>query len=144
MNSLIPPVPNRLDFILHLEDLVNNKNASIIDIGTGASCIYPLLGVSRNPGWKFLGLEIDNNSIEFAKNNVQINSLQSSIDIQLNNTDKIFPLDLLKEHEYDACICNPPFYRDNDEKQQLTSLKYTPSSSVLLSLIHQDLHGIPK
>jgi len=47
-DNLCPPIPGRVDYIHYLNDLLKSsgikKNISILDIGTGASCIYPLLG----------------------------------------------------------------------------------------------------
>jgi 23S rRNA A1618 N6-methylase RlmF len=56
------------------EGLING-----IDIGTGASCIYPLLGCKLNPNWNFLAVEINEVSIEFATNNVERNQFTSRI-----------------------------------------------------------------
>lgn len=57
-DRLCPPVPNRLNYILHLEDLVSSWLPSQttpesvpmigIDVGTGASAIFPLLGELRS------------------------------------------------------------------------------------------------
>ncbi len=55
---LCPPVPGRADYIHHLADLLGETsgtipaNASILDIGVGANCIYPLIGVHEY-GWRF-------------------------------------------------------------------------------------------
>lgn len=46
-----------------------------IDIGTGASCIYPLLG-AKVAGWSFLATEVDGVSAEWAEKNVRSNGLQ--------------------------------------------------------------------
>lgn len=47
--------------------------------GTGASCIYPLLGTSLN-GWRFLATEIDDEAVKFAQENVSTNDLDQKID----------------------------------------------------------------
>lgn len=52
---LCPPVPGRADYIHHLADLLAQdsgevpKQATILDIGTGANLIYPLI-TTRRPG----------------------------------------------------------------------------------------------
>ncbi len=46
-----------------------------IDVGTGASCIYPLLG-AKVAGWSFLATEIDAVSAEWAEKNARANGLQ--------------------------------------------------------------------
>lgn len=47
-------------------------------LGTGASCIYPLLGAKLN-GWHFLATEVDELSVSFAEKNVKGNGLESKI-----------------------------------------------------------------
>jgi 23S rRNA (adenine1618-N6)-methyltransferase len=63
---LCPPVPGRADYIHHLADLLAQdtdgvvpSQASVLDIGTGANCIYPLIG-AHEYGWRFTGSEVDN------------------------------------------------------------------------------------
>lgn len=62
--QLCPTVPNRSNYIHWIEDLLasdiivrnNNSEDNVrgFDIGTGANCIYPLLGASLL-GWSFVG-----------------------------------------------------------------------------------------
>lgn len=64
--QLCPTVPNRSNYIHWLQDLLSSQiipNSSFsnggtqvrgFDIGTGANCIYPLLGASLI-GWSFVG-----------------------------------------------------------------------------------------
>lgn len=47
-------------------------------LGTGASCIYPLLGAQKNK-WNFLATEVDSFSVGYAKKNVDANGLQEKI-----------------------------------------------------------------
>ena len=46
--------------------------------GTGAACIYPLLGV-RNSGWEFIASEADPTNAEYAIENVTRNGLADKI-----------------------------------------------------------------
>lgn len=81
-----------------------------LDVGTGASCIYPLLGCSQRPKWRFAGtgrnscviiwqlltirVDIDEKSLQFAKQNVQDNELQQRIKLLKTTSDgPMFPLD---------------------------------------------------
>ena len=48
-------------------------------LGTGASCIYPLLGAKIN-GWKFRASEVDEMSYRFAAENVKRNDLGGNIE----------------------------------------------------------------
>lgn len=62
--QLCPTIPNRSNYIHWIEDLLlsdiipnSRANADVVkgfDIGTGANCIYPLLGASLL-GWSFVG-----------------------------------------------------------------------------------------
>lgn len=59
-DRLCPPVPNRHNYILWLKTLLDTSSDRQpggklcgLDIGTGASCIYPLLGTAQRP-WCFI------------------------------------------------------------------------------------------
>lgn len=62
--QLCPTVTNRANYIHWIEDLLalspapwhhpSSKQVAGIDIGTGANCIYPLLGTALH-GWRFVG-----------------------------------------------------------------------------------------
>ena len=82
-DRLCPPIPNRLEYIDWIAKLIhaskqidsteNNlthpNGVHVLDIGVGASCIYPLIGVSKY-GWHFTGSDIDKSSLECANTNV--------------------------------------------------------------------------
>lgn len=79
-DRLCPPLPNRLNYITWMNSLINllpvtiptlsshppssfSTNSlvpevRILDIGTGASCVYALLGAKLH-GWKFLASDVD-------------------------------------------------------------------------------------
>ncbi|KAJ3343367.1 Methyltransferase-like protein 16 [Gonapodya sp. JEL0774] len=66
-----------------------------IDIGTGCSCIYPLLGVRLEPRLRFLALDNDERSAEYARGNVEMNALSEKIRVVLNKQERtLFPLEL--------------------------------------------------
>lgn len=76
--QLVPPVTNRANYIHWLEDLLvlspppNTEVVTGLDVGCGANCIYPLLGAALN-GWRFVGTDITDIAIEWAKKNVSSN-----------------------------------------------------------------------
>ncbi|OAQ31368.1 S-adenosyl-L-methionine dependent methyltransferase [Linnemannia elongata AG-77] len=122
LDSLCPPIPNRLNYVCWIEDLLDNESTKEIhgiDIGTGASCIYPLLGCSRNKNWRMVATDIDDRSISFAESNVKRNHLDNVIKIIKNSSTDTFPAILFKDREqrYDFCMCNPPFYKDEQDIQ---------------------------
>ncbi|KAI9260806.1 hypothetical protein BY458DRAFT_439889 [Sporodiniella umbellata] len=121
LDTLCPTVPNRLNYILWLNDLMNETvpartQIKGIDIGVGASCIYPLLGCANYSHWSFLGTDINLRSLEYADKNIKKNKLESRIRLIHNkNAERIF---LLDQKEYDFCICNPPFYDSQEALEE--------------------------
>lgn len=87
-DRLCPPVPNRLNYLCWLSELfefeevtencTQYESVPILDIGVGASCIYPLLGC-RMFGWNFYGSDIDPESLNWANQIILTNNLQDSI-----------------------------------------------------------------
>ena len=125
---LCPPVPSRVDYIHHLHDLLgepsNDDKIKILDIGTGASCIYPLLG-NAIFGWQFVGSEINQTALNSAKKNVSDNGLKDVISLRLQ-TDVSAILDgvILPEDRFDAAMCNPPFFKNEEEAVAASGQKY--------------------
>jgi len=128
---LCPPIPGRVDYIHYLADLlkkptsdVSNK-VSVLDIGTGASCIYPILG-ARTQGWHFVASDIDPISIKSANANVKANKgLAKQITCRLQqNSDHIFAGIIQPNEYYQLTMCNPPFHKSLAEATKGTSRKW--------------------
>ncbi|XP_053562250.1 RNA N6-adenosine-methyltransferase METTL16 isoform X2 [Bombina bombina] len=139
LERLIPTVPLRLNYIHWVEDLINFHDSDKttprrgIDIGTGASCIYPLLGATLN-GWYFLATEVDDICFNYAKKNVEQNNLSDLIKVA-KVPQKTLLMDALKEESeiiYDFCMCNPPFFANQLEAKGVNSRnpRRPPPSSV--------------
>lgn len=123
---LCPAVPNRINYLLWVEDLLaipssqspssSGSTAPIaprvatalslsppplrslsrlsapaniygIDIGTGASAIFPLLGCRMNDAWNFVATEVDDASARCALDNVNRNVLGDRIHILRQDKD---------------------------------------------------------
>ncbi|XP_034081485.1 RNA N6-adenosine-methyltransferase mettl16 [Gymnodraco acuticeps] len=135
LERLIPTVPLRLNYIHWVEDLIDGQKQPRrgIDIGTGASCIYPLLGATMN-GWYFLATEVDDICFDYAMKNVEQNSLSDLIKV-VKVPQKTLLMDALKEETeivYDFCMCNPPFFANQLEAKGVNSRnsRRPPPSSV--------------
>ncbi|XP_015280020.1 PREDICTED: methyltransferase-like protein 16 [Gekko japonicus] len=140
LERLIPTVPLRLNYIHWVEDLMAMQDpagkASVvwgIDIGTGASCIYPLLGATLN-GWHFIATEVDDVCFSYAKKNVEQNNLSDLIKV-VKVPQKTLLLDALEQESeviYDFCMCNPPFFANQLEAKGVNSRnpRRPPPSSV--------------
>src|SRR5690554_7204778 len=90
--NLTPPIPGRADYIHHIADLLAEGNSATVptgdqitclDIGVGASCIYPIIGVIEY-GWNFIGADVDPKSIASSENIIKENpSLKGKIECRL-------------------------------------------------------------
>jgi len=133
--NLTPPIPGRSDYVHHLADLLREHNfgkiptgAMIIcfDIGTGASCIYPIIGVTEY-GWNFIASDIDPKSIASAEKIVAANpTLKDKIELrfQKNAKDVLFGV-IPRDSKIDVAMCNPPFHASiaDAEKGSLRKVK---------------------
>ncbi|XP_058831124.1 U6 small nuclear RNA (adenine-(43)-N(6))-methyltransferase [Topomyia yanbarensis] len=129
-DKLIPTLPLRLNYVLWLEDFetafrlkLDKKELRGLDIGCGASCIYPLLCVSRSKHcWKMVGLEQAVDSVRYARANVERNGLTGCIEIvQQNRNESTVLRDFFESRsndKFDFCMCNPPFYDDDGMERQ--------------------------
>ena len=131
--NLCPPIPGRANYIHHIADLLGENNFGTIpfgdkitclDVGLGASCIYPIIGVTEY-AWKFIGSDIDPKSIASAQNIVNSNSsLKDKIECRLQKNSKdVFHGIIDKEDKIDLTICNPPFHSSIEDAQKGTRRK---------------------
>lgn len=132
-NNLCPPIPGRADYIHYIADLLTESNSgklptgndiTCLDIGTGASCIYPIIGVTEY-GWNFIGADISAESIASSKNITAANTqLAGKIDCRLQTDNNRFFIGILNPDEkVDVTVCNPPFHASAEEAQKGTRRK---------------------
>ncbi|XP_072048022.1 RNA N(6)-adenosine-methyltransferase mettl16-like [Amphiura filiformis] len=126
LDRLIPTIPLRLNYIHWIEDLLQQSghNADIygIDIGCGASCIYPLLGCQMN-GWQFAASEIDDLALQYACDNVKKNNLENHIKVLAPPKDTLIQgiFKAVPQSLYHFTMCNPPFFGNMLEAQGIMS-----------------------
>ena len=126
-NNLTPPIPSRVAYINLLKDLLLSSNlvgnVKVLDIGTGANCIYPLLGQSIY-NWQFVGTDVNKNSIKQAEKIIAENKLEDEVSIRFqSNPNQIFQGILTKTDTFTLTMCNPPFYKDETEANSATLKK---------------------
>lgn len=116
--NLCPPIPGRLDYIHHLADLLSSEeNIKILDIGTGATCIYPLLGVAAY-NWNFVATDIDLDSLDTAQDIIDDNNFTDTIELRQQFDEKNILKGIIKDNDsFSAVMCNPPFYKSAEEAQ---------------------------
>lgn len=122
---LTPPIPGRADLIHSVADLFQNPfNLRTLDIGTGANCIYPIIGVKEYQ-WKVVGSDVDPKSIENARKIIEENKLQDSISLRhQKDKTKIFSGIIDTKEKFDLTICNPPFHESLEDALAGTNRKW--------------------
>lgn len=154
---LCPRIPNRYLYVEFIQTLIadgksilNELSSSsertskeeekevitILDVGVGSSCIYPLLFTSLQPTWKCIGTDINAESLALASHQLDLNpSLKPRINLLTpKNPSRYF--DALT---FDACVCNPPFYESCQQFQESRDSKkvLTPSAKVFQAKNHE-------
>lgn len=122
---LCPPIPGRLDYLLHVKDLVGKEQMLLLDIGTGANLIYPILGVCHF-NWRCVGSEVHLESLNNAKDIINKNKTLSSIELRHQKVKQnILKGIILDEDMFDVVVCNPPFYKNklDAQKKNIRKLK---------------------
>lgn len=123
--ALCPPIPGRLDYLHHLADLLSGGDPAaiprgpdvpILDIGTGASCIYPLLGASEY-GWSFVATDSNQSSHRWARQIVRINrSVAARIEGRHQPDPRACFANVTAASErFAASMCNPPFHASAED-----------------------------
>ncbi len=144
--ALCPPIPGRSDYLHHLADLLSGGDEAaiprgpavpVLDIGTGASCIYPLIGASEY-GWRFVATECDQASHRWARQIVRINRPVAMLIEGRHQPDPLacFATVTRLGERFAASICNPPFHASAAEAaagsaRKRRNLQLAPTAAAL-------------
>lgn len=122
---LCPPIPGRSDYLHYLADLLSagspaavrrGPSVAVLDIGVGASCIFPIVGASEY-GWRVVGVDTDRIAVDSARTIVANNPiLAKGVEIRLQRSAAhCFSGVMAPGERFAASMCNPPFHRSADE-----------------------------
>jgi 23S rRNA (adenine1618-N6)-methyltransferase len=125
--NLCPGVPGRVNYIHHINDLLKKSNITeginVLDIGTGANCIYPLLG-NKVYQWNYVATEVNKEALKVAETIVSKNELKERIVLKHQpNADSVFKGILTETDRFTVTVCNPPFHKSEAEALQATTRK---------------------
>jgi len=125
--NLCPPIPGRVDYIHHLADLLESsgitKDIKILDIGTGATCIYPLLG-AKEYDWNFVATDTELDSLDSAQDIIDDNDLDSKIELRQQFDENNILTGIIEDGDsFSAAMCNPPFYKSEAEAKGANARK---------------------
>ncbi len=132
---LCPPIPGRADYLHYCADLLAEGNrgtvptgagVTVLDIGTGANCVYPVIGASVY-GWRFTASEIDRAALEAARRIIEHNpKLVPLVELRSqNDAEKIFTGIIQSADRFDLSICNPPFHASAEAAEAASTRKHT-------------------
>ncbi|MTB52144.1 23S rRNA (adenine(1618)-N(6))-methyltransferase RlmF [Lewinella sp. W8] len=135
--NLCPGIPGRLDYVHLLADLLagegpqvpetsERQRIRVLDVGVGASCIYPILGV-REYGWEFVGSDVNDQSLRVAGAIVKFNpGLGKKITLRKQPQAESIFRGIIHEGEFfHLSMCNPPFYEDAAAARAAARRKWT-------------------
>jgi 23S rRNA (adenine1618-N6)-methyltransferase len=91
----------------------------VLDLGVGASCIYPLLG-TREYDWSFVGADIAPASLDWARRLVAADRIELRLQ---PDPRKLFATVTAPGETFAASLCNPPFYASAAEAAADTQRK---------------------
>ena len=118
--ALCPPIPGRADYIHHMADLIGlereQPSIKLLDIGTGANGIYPLLACQIY-GWQCVGSDINPQSLENVTTIIANNpTLKNRFGLRTQpDKNHIFEGIIQAGEFFDISVCNPPFHASLDE-----------------------------
>jgi 23S rRNA (adenine1618-N6)-methyltransferase len=144
--ALCPPIPGRSDYLHHLADLLSGGDDTaiprgpevrILDIGAGASCIYPIIGASEY-GWRFVATNIDQAAHRWARQVVRTNLPIAKLIDGRHQPDPraCFAHVTTPGERFAASMCNPPFHASAEEAaagsaRKRRNLKLGPDAAAL-------------
>ena len=116
--ALCPPIPGRADYIHYIADLLGHErhNIKLLDIGTGANGIYPLLACQIY-GWQCVGSDINPQSLDNIAAIITNNpSLKDRLTLRTQgDKNHIFKGIIQAGEFFNVSVCNPPFHASLDE-----------------------------
>ena len=113
--NLCPPIPGRLDYLLYIADFFPTKKIHLLDIGTGANLIYPILG-TMHFNWQCTASEVNLDSLKNAQSIINKNSSLKNIELRHQpSKNKIFENVIQQDDEFDVVVCNPPFHKNKKD-----------------------------
>ncbi|KIO20285.1 hypothetical protein M407DRAFT_30076 [Tulasnella calospora MUT 4182] len=122
-DRLCPPVPNRVDYVLWIQDIVDKTfevdpgTSSVLGIDMSVLASLILTGGIPHDSNLWGALDIDKKSLLSAEKNIASNILQEQITLWTSkpNEKVLSPIFANPEQRFMFTMCNPPFYSSYSE-----------------------------
>jgi 23S rRNA (adenine1618-N6)-methyltransferase len=122
-HNLCPPIPGRLDYLLHIADLVPKPELRLLDIGTGANLIYPILATCHF-NWDCTATEVDRDALKNAQKIIDGNKKLQDIELRGQSFKSSILEHIIQPEDYfDVVVCNPPFFKNRSDAQRKNARK---------------------
>jgi len=132
--NLCPGVPGRLDYVHLLNDLLGGAAGATegakakvrgLDVGTGASLIYPILA-AREYGWRMVGTDVDDTALKVAGAIARFNpGLADRVTLRKQPDRRAIFRGVIRPGErFDFTMCNPPFFASAEAAAAAARLKW--------------------
>ncbi|CDR97394.1 Ribosomal RNA large subunit methyltransferase F [Babesia bigemina] len=146
-----PPFPDSSN--ISFEDIPRGQGVKVLDVGTGANCIYPLLGCSEY-GWSFIASETNLEALTLAKHNLRLNGMTGIVDLRHQKEPLRMFTGALQPNEFvHLTMCNPPFHASLDQTNMnprvstcgtTSELTFQHGDVTTFSIDGVDLHNLQK
>lgn len=93
---------------------INPRSKSIIDLGCGVGPVSMYMALKTKA--HITGIDIQEDVIELANMSVKYNGLDKQIDIRKMDIKEAYKH--FETNQFDIVVCNPPFYKSTEVKQQ--------------------------
>jgi tRNA1(Val) A37 N6-methylase TrmN6 len=93
---------------------MNPTTKKIIDLGCGLGAVSLYLSLKTKAD--IIGIDIQKDVIDIAKKSLAYNQLQKQIHFYHRNIKQAYKD--FETNQFDVVVCNPPFYKSNEVKQQ--------------------------
>ena len=121
-SRVLIPRPETELIVEKVIDFALNKNANVLDVGTGSGCISISLAVLR-PDLKILASDISSDALDMATINLQNYEVNNVLLVKSNW------LSYAKTESIDLVISNPPYLKPDD--MHLGNLTHEPQSALI-------------
>ncbi len=123
-DNLCPPIPGRLDYLLYVAELVPKTEIHLLDIGTGANLIYPILAC-RHFNWKCTASEVNQDSLSNAQEIIDKNPDLKDIELRHQQFKSHILEHIIQPTDFfDVVVCNPPFFKNRTDAEQSNRRKF--------------------
>ncbi|KAJ2455869.1 hypothetical protein EV183_000485 [Coemansia sp. RSA 2336] len=122
-DTLIPR-PSTETLVATVVELVGQKGAKILDLGTGSGCILlsVLLQTANTSG---VGVDISSSALAVAQANCKLHHMESRADF-IQSTFSSFAAELASHGPFDIIACNPPYVSASKITRMREAMEHEP------------------